>query len=385
MLRRGVLRIRLQRVAQGVLVVCLIAAVSAPSAQAGWLTQKQQQLQQILSQLTQHRRRLDQVKRQERTVLGELEDIDRTLEQAEHRLSDLHSNLRASQIRATSLRTQLDAARRQRVLQQARMARRVRDIYKYGRAGYLDVLLDAADFGEFVARWQFVSRMVAADTRLLDAYAVEAERFERLHGALTAEQTRLGSFIRQVDGRRREIAGQEQAKRALLQRLQAERTAYERMVRELEKNSREIEALVRRSQGARSVPMPGRRLGQFLMPARGVLTSGFGYRTHPIFRIRRMHTGIDIAAPRGAPVVAAADGVVLYAGWFGGYGKIVLLDHGGAISTLYGHLSATLVRAGQRVKRGQKIGLVGSTGYSTGPHVHFEVRVNGRPVDPRRR
>ncbi|MGH2348678.1 MAG: murein hydrolase activator EnvC family protein [bacterium] len=368
------------------LVSCLlIAAVTAAPAEAGWLNQKQQQLESMLSQLTQQRRQLSQVKQKERAVLGELQGIDRTLEHAERRLSDLNSNLRDARTRSQALAAQLSIARQRRTVQQQRMEHRLRDIYKHGRAGYLDVLLGAADFNEFVTRWQFISRLVDTDTELLEAYAAEAARVEQIHGELSSEQARLTSFILQVDVRRREVAAQEQAKHRLLRRLQVERAAYERMVRELERNSRELEVLIRRSQGAGPPLPPGRRVGRFLLPARGVLTSGFGYRRHPIFRTRRMHTGIDIAAPRGTPVLAAADGTVIYAGWFGGYGKIVALDHGGGVSTLYAHLSAILVPAGRRVTRGQVIGRVGSTGYSTGPHVHFEVRINGRPVDPRGR
>lgn len=114
----------------------------------------------------------------------------------------------------------------------------------------------------------------------------------------------------------------------------------------------------------------------FIWPARGRLTSRFGWRA------RRHHDGIDIAAPRGAPIAAARDGVVVFVGWYYGYGKTVIINHGGGLQTIYGHASALLVRAGQRVSRGQLIARVGSTGRSTGPHVHFEVRINGRPVNP---
>ncbi len=367
-----------------VLIAALIVALASGPAQANWLSEKQQQLQQILSELTFHRRRLDQVKHRERRVLGELEGIDRTLEAAERRLGTLNADLRASRTRTQVLGTQLAVARRRLAAQEASMQQRLRELYKRGRVGYLDVLLGAADFREFVTRWQFVSRLVDADNRLLGAYAEETAHYEELHVALRSEQARLGSFIRMIDARRQDVAAQEQAKRALLRRLREERASFERMVKELERNSREIEVLIRRSQRSPSAALPERRIGRFLMPARGVFTSGFGYRWHPIFHVRRMHTGIDIAAPRGAPVMAAADGVVLYTGWLGGYGKIVIIDHGGGMSTLYGHLSAILVPTGARVRRGQIIGRIGTTGYSTGPHLHFEVRINGRPVNPRR-
>jgi len=114
----------------------------------------------------------------------------------------------------------------------------------------------------------------------------------------------------------------------------------------------------------------------------GEVTSGFGYRIHPIFNVRRMHTGIDIDADTGDPIKAASGGTVVSAGWRGGYGKCVVIAHSGGLATLYGHMSEIKVSVGQAVKKGQVIGKVGSTGYSTGPHLHFEVRVNGDCVDP---
>jgi len=119
-----------------------------------------------------------------------------------------------------------------------------------------------------------------------------------------------------------------------------------------------------------------------MAPVAGRITSGFGVRYHPILHIARMHTGIDFGAAWGSPIVAAADGQVIAAGWAGGYGREVQVAHGGGIVTLYGHMSGIAASPGDIVRQGQVIGYVGSSGLSTGPHVHFEVRMNGQPVDP---
>ena len=120
----------------------------------------------------------------------------------------------------------------------------------------------------------------------------------------------------------------------------------------------------------------------FVWPARGRITSGFGFRTHPVFGTREMHTGIDIGAPLGAPVVSAREGRVIWAGWYGGYGMFVRVDHGSGLITAYSHLSKISVKVGQILHPGDLIGRVGSTGFSTGPHLLFEIRIHGRPLDP---
>lgn len=386
----------LTRLAASLAVIVALALVAVPTVPAASsssspstataLSERRAQLRRLMDKLTQSRSQLREVRRRERRVLGELEGIDRTRDAAERRLADLSAELSQSRTNAQAASTQLAVTERRLDEHRTRLRGRLRDVYKYGRTGYAEVLFGAGDFGEFVTRWHFVTAIVQADGRVMAEYDADVVEHRALQATLQREQAQLEAITTQTRVRRQEIVQQEQAKRTMLTRLQRERAAYEQMVGELEENSKELEVLILRTQ-TRSIPLPAvaRGLRAFIWPARGAFTSGFGLRRHPIFGIRRMHTGVDIGAPRGAPVQAAAGGRVLYTGWFGGYGKIVIIDHGGGISTLYAHLSQILTEEGRSVRQGQIIGRVGSTGYSTGPHVHFEVRVNGRPIDPTRR
>lgn len=353
-------------------------------AQAAVLQGVEVRLKQMLTELLEQRHKLRLVRRKEQRLLGELEGIDRTKEQSERRLRDLAVDYRQTQLRAKLVTAQLQRTQELLTARRRVLGGRLRSVYKYGRTGYADVLIGADDFAAFVTRWYLISTIVRADTAVLDAHAADVARYHRLQEALAQDQAYLRTLTAQTEARRREIVVTEQAKRAMLERLQIERAAFERVVRELEKNSKDLEAMIQKIQAAPHRPaVAGAHTAfAFLWPARGIFTSGFGMRRHPLFGILHRHTGVDIAALWGTPVLAAAQGRVIYAGWFGGYGKIVVIDHGDGISTLYGHLSSLLVVAGDGVRRGQPVGRVGSTGYSTGPHLHFEVRIDGRPVDP---
>jgi len=383
----------MRRIAAPLLIVALAAPVAdaAPGPQDlaranswGGLQQAEQRLQQILSRLAEQRRRLVLVRSRERRLLDELEGIDRTQEQAAQRLAALAEESSQTDVRARAVAAELAQTEQRLRERRVRLGGRLRQIYKYGRTGYVEVLLGADGFASFVTRWHLIATIVRQDTEAIDAYAADVARYRRLQAALEQDRAYLATLTAQAVVRRREIAAQAQAKRALLTRTQTERAAYERVVRELERNSRDLEVLIRRVQAPppRTAVAEARAPFAFAWPARGAFTSGFGRRRHPIFGIWHLHTGVDIAATWGAPVLAAADGRVIYAGWFGGYGKIVIIDHGGGMSTLYGHMSTILVASGDAVRRGEPIGRVGSTGYSTGPHLHFEIRVNGTPVNP---
>jgi murein DD-endopeptidase MepM/ murein hydrolase activator NlpD len=207
----------------------------------------------------------------------------------------------------------------------------------------------------------------------VDAQRTEVQRLradlEPVRAAVATEEAEENRLLGEVRARKDEFEGQ-------LAALQAEQAALAELV---SRGSGEAAASNTPSNGGGAPPSNG---GPFIWPCNGRVASGFGYRVHPISGTSRMHTGVDLGCGNGTPIGAAGDGVVVSAGWNGGYGNAVVIDHGNGLATLYGHQSSLAASPGQRVSTGQTIGYVGSTGYSTGPHLHWEVWVNGTPVDP---
>lgn len=351
------------------------------SAAAPNLTQKRQQWQQVQRRLQQERARLQAARQKERHVLADLERLDRDHEQAERRLAVLERRLRDVRAKAQATGTEVAASYGRLARQRRKLTQRLRDYYKWGRTGYVDVLLAAADFPEFVSRVYLIGRVFRADAQLLETMDQEATRWRALQERLEREQEDVELVLAQVHIQKTEIEKKTAARQALLHEIQQERAVFEQLVQELEEESRHLETLIRRMQVSMRRPVVASR-GNLIWPLVGDITSQFGLRRHPVFRLVQMHNGVDIAGAMGTPVAAAGDGQVIFAGWFGGYGKLVVVDHGGGLSTLYGHLSEIVVEEGTAVGRGQVIGRVGMTGYTTGPHLHFEIRIDGRPVNP---
>ena len=271
---------------------------------------------------------------------------------------------------------------------------RVANVYKSGgRVVYLAALLEPHSLAELVGRIDLLSAIVGHDSKILGQIKTLKTRVEEQKLVLEDTRARVAVLERDQRAATQELQAVVSDRQASLGKLESARTAKGKVVAAAEKdqaawNKQENQLLAEsdrvagllRSASAKAPVKAGS--GVLSWPVNGAVTSGFGYRMHPIFHVRKMHTGIDISAGMGAPIKAASAGTVVSAGWRGGYGKCVVISHAGSLATLYAHQSEILVSVGETVKRGDVIGKVGSTGYSTGPHLHFEVRVNGSPVDP---
>ncbi|HEY9841146.1 MAG TPA: peptidoglycan DD-metalloendopeptidase family protein [Candidatus Obscuribacterales bacterium] len=261
----------------------------------------------------------------------------------------------------------------------------VRKLYKYKYLSSLKTFIEARSLPELTRRTRYFTIVQELERKELDEIKQNEKRIDRLRDKKMRQREEYGNQARELDEAKREFELKRREQQRIKQRLAHDKEFYERAERELERESRAITSRLQdlfvhqRQSNTFNIPLG---TGRFIHPVIGPMTSPFGYRIHPIFGTRRMHTGQDFGVPAGTPIRAADSGVVIEAGWIGGYGKAIMIDHGRGIVTLYGHTSAFYVQAGQRVQKGQVIAAVGSTGNSTGPHLHLEVRINGSPVNP---
>jgi murein DD-endopeptidase MepM/ murein hydrolase activator NlpD len=391
----------------GVMMFALLLGVISAAVPA--LADPRSRLEKIEREKAKAQARQEALAAEEKDILARIKIFDARRQRAETKLSGFDERLAVLDEKIADAKDALTRA-------QARVALLTEDLhdvleqldwrmevftdravaaYIAGPSAYVDSILSSESFSDLVDRYEYYESALNADSEIVGEIQVLRDETENRRELILEKQAEIASAKRELETSRVEIARlrKQQAqvvaareaavaeKEAILSRVEGKRREWAALESQLDKDSDRLRALISQAASSTSGPLPTGG-GQLLWPAAGSVTSGYGYRTHPIFGDQRLHTGIDIGAPYGAPVVASDGGVVTYAGVMSGYGNVIVVDHGGGLATTYNHLSAFSVGSGQSVGRGEPIGAVGCSGYCTGPHLHFEVRVNGSPVDP---
>jgi murein DD-endopeptidase MepM/ murein hydrolase activator NlpD len=363
------------------ITILVTPAFSAKKARQVKLRAK---LKVLARQITHVRTQLKETKQQQRKISDQLHVTEVRLNDNQQKLVNVRLKIEMTSRQIQSVSARLKKTEAQLKEHNQLLACRLRAIYRHGSVSYASVLLSSRSFADYTDRKYYVSRVVNGDVSLINQIKQETREVREYKATLVSKQQDLISYKAQLAQKNQEIAQEAQEKQEILDRVENQRESYEQALSELEQASNEIENSIRAFQntprGRLRAARPFR--GGFIRPVAGRVTSGFGYRVHPILHIAKLHTGVDLGARYGTSIKAAASGVVIHAGWWGAYGNAVIIDHGGGVSTLYGHCSLLSVHAGQNVSQGDIIGKVGSTGWSTGAHLHFEVRRNGTPVSP---
>ena len=353
------------------------------------------QLSNIQQQMTNESNKKSEAEKTIGTVYEQLHAIQIELDTATADLKQVQADRIRLDQDITKTEAELKAAQERLQSREKVFYKRVRDIYINGRLSYLDVVVGSKDFSDFANRMEMLKRILQADMELINTIKTEREEIASKKAKLEADRAKVLE-LEKVAQEKQTIINQKKAERqAVLERAMNDRDTAERAYNELMASSASITAMLQqraaeRAAAAAAASQGGggatttwvQGTGQLAAPVNAPITSDFGWRIHPIYGTSRLHAGTDFGVDEGTPVHAADGGVVVEAGWISGYGYTVIIDHGNGMSTLYAHNSDVAVSPGQTVSKGQVVSYSGNTGGSTGPHLHFEVRINGEPTDP---
>lgn len=353
------------------------------------------QLSNIQQQMTNEANKKSEAEKTIGTVYEQLHAIQIELDTATAELKQVQAERIQLDQDITKTEAELKAAQARLQSSEKVFYKRVRDIYINGRLSYLDVVVGSKDFSDFANRMEMLKRILQSDMDLINTIKTEREEIASKKAKLEEDRAKVLE-LEKVAQEKQNLINQKKAERqAVLERAMNDRDTAERAYNELMASSASITAMLQqraaeRAAAAASASQSGggggatwvQGTGQLAAPVNAPITSDFGWRIHPIYGTRRLHAGTDFGVDEGTPVHAADGGVVVEAGWISGYGYTVIIDHGNGMSTLYAHNSDVAVSPGQTVSKGEVVSYSGNTGGSTGPHLHFEVRINGEPTDP---
>ncbi len=381
----------------GLLAAAAVATAQAPKKEDP-LQAEQRKLRDAEQQLKEERRKAAEAREKETSLLAELDQVEQRLADKQREIGRLDTRIKRAQGDVLALRGEVQGLEQQRSVQEQALARRLRAVYKvHAQGGALPILFSGDDPVARAVAVRHLTSLAALDARLIQEYRGTSDRLEDRRRREETRERELADLKSDAQREQTEVDRDAAKRRALLGRVRDERAYHERMVGELSEATRRLEAFIRDLQAKQrrlaKVPPPkpgiepsgvgfGTLRGRLLWPTEGRIIAAFGAQVHPRFGTRTFRNGVDIEAGEGRDVAAVFAGHVIYTGWFKGYGNLIILDHENEYYTLYAHIADILVKEGDEVRQGQKIGTVGDTGSLEGPRLYFEVRFQGKPQDP---
>lgn len=382
---------RLVSICAIIVALALLASVFLPAfvqvASAKTTAELKKDVEQAKQNKNNAKSQLDKVKNQRASVADEVLSIDKEINRVENEIEATARAIEKSRADLVIKEQELKVAEENCMEYDDEFKTRARIMYENGTSSYLEVLLGASSFGDFLSRIEMVREIVEYDRKILGEMKASRDAIKAAKEALELEWANLEAKEVELANMKIELGYRLEAKQGLLDQLYADeeeyKKAYEKAEADEQKIQRELQAQAAR-EAANGTQTKYTGTGRFLWPcpASSRITSPYGYRIHPVYKTKKFHAGIDIGAGYGSNIIAAEAGTVSTATYGSGYGKYVVINHGSGITTLYAHCSSLLVNVGDKVSRGQVIAKVGSTGVSTGNHLHFEVRINGSTTDP---
>lgn len=360
------------------------------------IRQTSEQIENLKKEMEKVRVSLEANNHKKQQILTNLNDLDKSLEKLDSEKAQINSSLLKLNEDLKALEQELQL-KQEELKESAKLLEALqneagdsfRNMQKINAQGWWSFLFESESLSEFWVRSHQIKQILENDLATIEElnivhreYQTKVNELEAKKSDVNKKKTELEATQKKLQSNEAQIKKNLDDKQRALAKIEQEKAEYDKALREMEKASEQLGEAIRQLQEKTLEEDGVKKAIKMIWPVSGRISSDFGWRFHPVLKENRMHTGLDIAAASGVDTKAAADGTVILAGWVSGYGLTTVISHGNNITTLYGHSSKLLTQAGDKVKQGQVIAKVGSTGMSTGPHLHFEIRNNGDPVNP---
>lgn len=340
---------------------------------------RERELKELESKLNEIDTKIDTNESKQYKIISEINRIENDIRSLDNKITNLNNEIEQKEIAIKNAENELIALEEELETKREILAKRIRVMYKAGEVGYIEVLLGSKDFKDLLNRVEVVKKIVKHDKDLIGLIEENVAKIDKLTIQLTEDKSTLVGKVKELDLSKKYLRESQRDLTFEKNSLKKNEAALKAMEDQLEEDANKVTEIIKNLK-TKAQYVGGRMT--WPAPTSYKITSPFGFRIHPIHYTKKLHTGIDIASGWGDSIIAAQTGTIIYAGWLGGYGKAIMIDHGGGYVTLYGHLSSWNVGVGQKVNKGDTIGKCGTTGVSTGAHLHFEVREDGEYVDP---